>query len=127
MSEYMHDKQERPKRRHKAKISLAESEMLRCSDGFEFVCEKSEKLRVTFALDCCDREAIDWAASTGGYDSSTVQDVMLRSVEKRFGDRLPETPVQWLTDNGSAYTTYETRRFVKTMKEDYIAFMPKQD
>ena len=51
----MHDKQERPKRRHKAKISLAESEMLRCSDGFEFVCEKSEKLRVTFALDFCDR------------------------------------------------------------------------
>jgi putative transposase len=103
-------------------------------------------------LDCCDREAIDWAASTGGYDSSTVQDVMLRSVEKRFGDRLPDTPVQWLTDNGSAYTAYETRRFavelnlepcttavsspqsngmaerfVKTMKEDYIAFMPKPD
>ncbi len=75
---------------------------------------------------------------------------MLRSVEKRFGDRLPDTPVQWLTDNGSAYTAHETRRFarelnlepcttavssprsngmaerfVKTMKEDYIAFMPK--
>ncbi|MDV1059540.1 IS3 family transposase, partial [Klebsiella pneumoniae subsp. pneumoniae] len=108
--------------------------------------------RVTFALDCCDREAIDWAASTGGYDSSTVQDVMLRSVEKRFGDRLPDTAVQWLTDNGSAYTAHETRRFakelnlepcttavsspqsngmaerfVKTMKEDYIAFMPKPD
>ena len=104
------------------------------------------------ALDCCDREAIDWAASTGGYDSSAVQDVMLRSVEKRFGDRLPDTPVQWLTDNGSAYTAHETRkfarelnlepctiavsspqsngmaeRFVKTMKEDYIAFMPKPD
>ncbi|WP_193133889.1 integrase core domain-containing protein, partial [Klebsiella grimontii] len=87
-----------------------------------------------------------------GYDSSTVQDVMLRSVEKRFGDRLPDTAVQWLTDNGSAYTAYETRRFarelnlepcttavsspqsngmaerfVKTMKEDYIAFMPKPD
>lgn len=80
------------------------------------------------------------------------QDVMLRSVEKRFGDRLPDTPVQWLTDNGSAYTAHETRRFarelnlepcttavsspqsngmaerfVKTMKEDYIAFMPKPD
>lgn len=111
-----------------------------------------EKLRVTFALDCFDRDAIDWAASTGGYDSSTVQDVMLRSVEKRFGDRLPDTPVQWLTDNGSAYTAHETRRFarelnlepcttamsspqsngmakrfVKTIKEDYIAFMPKPD
>nr|CEP30361.1 hypothetical protein KV8917_350005 [Klebsiella variicola] len=70
---------------------------------------------MTFALDCCDREAIDWAASTGGYDSSTVQDVMLRSVEKRFGDRLPATPVQWLTDNGSAYTAHETRRFAREL------------
>ena len=148
----LHDKSARPKREHKGKIAVAESDMRWCSDGFEFGCYNGEKLRITFALDCCDREAIDWAASTGGYDSSTVQDVMLRSVEKRFGDRLPETPVQWLTDNGSAYTAYETRRFarelnlepcttavsspqsngmaerfVKTMKEDYIAFMPKPD
>ena len=148
----LHDKSARPKREHKGKIAVVESDMRWCSDGFEFNCDNGEKLRVTFALDCCDREAIDWAASTGGYDSSTVQDVMLRSVEKRFGDRLPDTPVQWLTDNGSAYTAYETRRFavelnlepcttavsspqsngmaerfVKTMKEDYIAFMPKPD
>jgi putative transposase len=146
----LHDKPERSKREHKGKIAVAESDMRWCSDGFEFGCDNGEKLRVTFALDCCDREAIDWAASTGGYDSSTVQDVMLRSVEKRFG--LPTTPVQWLTDNGSAYTAHETRRFarelnlepcttavsspqsngmaerfVKTMKEDYIAFMPKPD
>jgi putative transposase len=148
----LHHKPERPKREHKGKIAVAESDMRWCSDGFEFGCDNGEKLRVTFALDCCDREAIDWAASTGGYDSSTVQDVMLRSVEKRFGDRLPDTAVQWLTDNGSAYTAHETRRFakelnlepcttavsspqsngmaerfVKTMKEDYIAFMPKPD
>jgi putative transposase len=148
----LHDKPERPKREHKGKIAVTESDMRWCSDGFEFGCDNGEKLRVTFALDCCDREAIDWAASTGGYDSSTVQDVMLRSVEKRFGERLPDTPLQWLTDNGSAYTAYETRkfarelnlvpcttrvsspqsngmaeRFVKTMKEDYIAFMPKPD
>ncbi|HAK4778208.1 TPA: IS3 family transposase [Salmonella enterica] len=148
----LHDKPERPKREHKGKIAVAESDMRWCSDGFEFGCDNGEKLRVTFALDCCDREAIDWAASTGGYDSSTVQDVMLRSVEKRFGGRLPDRPVQWLTDNGSAYTAHETRkfarelnlelcttavsspqsngmveRFVKTMKEDYIAFIPKQD
>ena len=146
----LHDKPARPKREHKGKIAVAESDMRWCSDGFEFGCDNGEKLRVTFALDCCDREAIDWAASTGGYDSSTVQDVMLRSVEKRFGDGLPAAPVQWLTDNGSAYTAHETRRFarglnlepcttavnspqsngmaerfVKTMKEDYIAFMPK--
>ena len=109
----LHHKPERPKREHKGKIAVAESDMRWCSDGFEFGCDNGEKLRVTFALDCCDREAIDWAASTGGYDSSTVQDVMLRSVEKRFGDRLPDTAVQWLTDNGSAYTAHETRRFAK--------------
>ncbi|MGX8939724.1 IS3 family transposase [Symbiopectobacterium sp. Eva_TO] len=148
----LHDKTERPKREHKGKIAVAESDMRWCSDGFEFGCDNGEKLRVTFALDCCDREAIDWAASTRGYDSSTVQDVMLRSVEKRFGSALPDKPVQWLTDNGSAYTAHETRKFarelnlepcttavsrpqsngmaegfVKTMKEDYIAFMPKPD
>lgn len=101
-------------------------------------------------LACCDREAIDWAASIGGYDSITVQDVMLGTVEKRFGAMLQDKPVQWQTDNGSAYTAHDTRkfarelnleagttamsspqgngmvdRFVKTMKEDYIAFMPK--
>ncbi|EEG2585974.1 DDE-type integrase/transposase/recombinase, partial [Salmonella enterica subsp. enterica serovar Kentucky] len=89
------------------------------------------------------------AASTGGYDKATVQDVMSGAIEKRFGDR-PERPIQWLTDNGSAYTTHETRqfarelnlepcttavsspqsngmaeRFVKTMKEVYITFMLK--
>lgn len=148
----LHDKPERPTREHKGKIAVAKSNMRWCSDGFEFVCDNGEKLRVTFALDCCDREAIDWAASTGGYDSSTVQDVMLRSVKKRFGYKLPDTAVQCLTDNGSAYTAHETRRFarelnlepcttaerspqsngmaerfVKTMKEGYIAFMPKPD
>ncbi len=103
-------------------------------------------------MDCCDREALDWAASTGGYDSDTVQDVMLRSVERRFGDALPASPVEWLTDNGSAYRAHETRAFareigleprttavrspqsngiaesfVKTMKRDYIEMMPKPD
>ncbi len=46
-------------------------------------------------MDCCDRETLDWAASTGGYDSDTVQeDVMLRSVERRLGDSLPASPVE---------------------------------
>ncbi|OFC63693.1 transposase [Candidatus Erwinia dacicola] len=113
------NKLERPKREHEGKIGVAESDMRWCSDGFEFDYDNDndngEKLWVTFALDCCDREAIDWAASTGGYDNSTVQDVMLRSVEKRFGDRLPDTPVQWLTDNVSAYTAHETRKFAREL------------
>ncbi len=141
----LHDKPERPKREHKGKIAVAESDMRWCSDGFEFGCDNGEKLRVTFALDCCDREAIDWVTSTGGYDKATVQDVMLGAIEKRFGDKGPERLIQWLTDNGSAYTAHEIRqfarelnlepcttavsspqsngiaeRFVKTMKEGYM-------
>lgn len=146
----LHDKPSRPQREHKGRISVKESDQRWCSDGFEFGCDDGEKLRVTFVLDCCDREAIDWAASTGGYDKATVQDVMSGAAEKRFGDKVPEQSIQWLTDNGSAYRAHETRqfarelnlepcttavsspqsngmaeRFVKTMKEDYIAFMPK--
>ncbi|HGW5282552.1 TPA: IS3 family transposase, partial [Klebsiella michiganensis] len=140
------------KRAHTGRVAVKESNQRWCSDGFEFRCDNGEKLRVTFALDCCDREALHWAASTGGFDSETVQDVMLGAVERRFGSGLPASPVEWLTDNGSCYRAYETRQFarvvglvpkntavrspesngiaesfVKTMKRDYISIMPKPD
>lgn len=101
------------KRAHTGKVAVGESNQRWCSDGFEFSCDNGEKLRVTFALDCCDREALYWAASNGGYDSETVQDVMLGAVERRFGNSLPTSPVEWLTDNGSAYRSYQTRRFAR--------------
>lgn len=45
-------------RRHEGRIAVATSDTRWCSDGFEFRCEDGAKLSVTFALDCCDREAI---------------------------------------------------------------------
>jgi putative transposase len=65
------------KRAHTGRVAVKESNQRWCSDGFEFRCDNGEKLRVTFALDCCDREALHWAVTTGGFDSETVQDVML--------------------------------------------------
>ncbi|MDD9129106.1 IS3 family transposase [Escherichia coli] len=140
------------KRAHTGKVAVKESNQRWCSDGFEFRCDNGEKLRVTFALDCCDREALHWAVTTGGFDSETVQDVMLGAVECRFGNELPASPVEWLTDNGSCYRANETRQFarmlglepkntavrspesngiaesfVKTIKRDYISIMPKPD
>ena len=94
-------------------MAVGESNQRCCSDGFEFNCDNWEKLRVTFALDCCDREALHWAASSGGYDSETVQDVMLGAVERRFGSNLPSSPVEWLTDNGPAYRSHQTRQFAR--------------
>ncbi|EJJ0986306.1 TPA: IS3 family transposase [Escherichia coli] len=140
------------KRAHTGKVAVKESNQRWCSDGFEFRCDNGEKLRVTFALDCCDREALHWAVTMGGFDSETVQDVMLGAVERRFGNELPASPVEWLTDNGSCYRANETRQFarmlglepkntavrspesngiaesfVKTIKRDYISIMPKPD
>lgn len=68
------------------------------------------------------------------------------AVERRFGSNLPASPVEWLTDNGSAYRPHQTHQFarmvglepkhtavrspesnrmVKTMTRDYISIMPK--
>ncbi|EIT1356240.1 MULTISPECIES: IS3 family transposase [Shigella] len=125
------------KRAHTGRVAVKESNQRWCSDGFEF---------------CCDREALHWAVTTGGFNSETVQDVMLGAVERRFGNDLPSSPVEWLTDNGSCYRANETRQFarmlglepkntavrspesngiaesfVKTIKRDYISIMPKPD
>ncbi|HCO0307969.1 TPA: IS3 family transposase, partial [Escherichia coli] len=140
------------KRAHTGRVAVKESNQRWCSDGFEFCCDNGERLRVTFALDCCDREALHWAVTTGGFNSETVQDVMPGAVERRFGNDLPSSPVEWLTDNGSWYRANETRQFarmlglepkntavrspesngiaesfVKTIKRDYISIMPKPD
>ncbi len=140
------------KRAHTGRVAVKESNQRWCSDGFEFCCDNGERLRVTFALDCCDREALHWAVTTGGFNSETVQDVMLGAVERRFGNDLPSSPVEWLTDNGSCYRANETRQFarmlglepkntavrspesngiaesfVKTIKRDYISIMPEPD
>uniref|UniRef100_UPI003D81C434 IS3 family transposase n=1 Tax=Escherichia coli TaxID=562 RepID=UPI003D81C434 len=142
-------------RRERQSASALTGSSLSC-DGIrerkQSATDNGERLRVTFALDCCDREALHWAVTTGGFNSETVQDVMLGAVERRFGNDLPSSPVEWLTDNGSCYRANETRQFarmlglepkntavrspesngiaesfVKTIKRDYISIMPKPD
>ena len=81
--------------------------------ALSFAAIMAKKLRVTFAMDCCDRKPWTGPPAPGGYDSDTVQDVMLRAVERRFGDALPASPVEWLTDNGSVYRAHETRAFAR--------------
>ena len=101
------------KRAHTGRVAVKEKAISDgCSDGFSSsAVDNGERLRVTFALDCCDREALHWAVTTGGFNSETVQDVMLGAVEHRFGNDLPSSPVEWLTDNGSCYRANETRQF----------------
>lgn len=140
-------------RRHDGKIAVDQSNVRWCSDGFEIACDNAEKVRVAFALDCCDREAMGHVATTEGIKGEDVRDLMVTAVEQRFGqiNRLA-TPIEWLTDNGSCYTATETRSFakdigllplttpiqspqsngmaeafVRTFKRDYVAVNPKPD
>ena len=80
-------------------------------DGFEIACWNSQVVRVAFALDCCDREVMAWCAGTGGVSGEMIRDLMLESVERRFGASRASAPVQWLSDNGSCYRAHETIDF----------------
>jgi len=140
-------------RRHDGRVAVDRSDTRWCSDGFEIGCDNGERVRLAFTLDCCDREAIAWTATTSGIDADDIRDLMICSVERRFGsvDRLP-TAIEWLSDNGSPYTARKTRAFagqiglaprttpiespqsngmaeafVKTFKRDYAKVSPRPD
>ena len=65
-------------------------------------------MRVAFALDCHDREVISWVATTAGISGKMIRDMMVRSVEQRFGTIRAPYPVQWLSDNGSIFAAHRT-------------------
>jgi putative transposase len=140
-------------RRHDGRVAVERSNLRWCSDGFEIGCDNGEKVRVAFALDCCDREVLGHVATTEGIKGEDVQDLMITAVEYRFGpvNRLPET-IEWLSDNGSSYIAHETKSlaremgleprttpvrspqsngmaeaFVHTIKRDYVRVSPIPD
>ena len=147
------DGEQREERRHDGRVAVDRRNTRWCSDALEIACDNGEKVRVAFALDCCDREAMGHVATTAGITAQDVQDLMVATVEHRFGpvNRLPE-PVEWLTDNGSCYTARDTRAFardiglvplttpvsspqsngmaeafVRTIKRDYVRVSPRPD
>ncbi|RYF06261.1 MAG: hypothetical protein EOO77_27150 [Oxalobacteraceae bacterium] len=71
-------------------------------------------MRVAFALDCCDREAIGHVATTGGINAENVQDLLVASVEHRFAsvNRLSKL-MEWLSDNGNFNTGRDIRAFAR--------------
>lgn len=140
-------------RRHDGKIAVDRSNLRWCSDGFEITCDNGEKVRVAFALDCCDRESLSFVATTAGIKGADIRNLMLVAVEHRFGavSRLPHT-IEWLSDNGSGYIARDTKRFardigfeprttpvespqsngmaeafVRTIKRDYVRVNPLSD
>jgi putative transposase len=95
-------------REHDGQVATIRSNCRWCSDALEFTCWNGEAVRVAFALDCHDREAISWVATTGGISGEMIRDMMVRSVEQRFGTLRAPHPVQWLSDNGSIFAAHKT-------------------
>jgi len=150
---YRHGLQQPSSRKHDGVIQVQQSNQRWCSDGLEINCDNGDKVRVAFALDCCDREILSWDATTKGITSHLINDLMMQAIEQRFGiDHRPNEAIEWLTDNGSCYTAHETKAFakmlglkpvttpvsspqsngmaesfVKTLKRDYAAFADKPD
>jgi len=137
----------RIKKAHDGKVQTLLSNTRWCSDAFCIQCFNGEKVFVAFSLDTCDREAMRYVASTIGIDGKAIRDLMVETVEHRFGVPFLNHSIQWLTDNGSCYTAKETvnfgkkigldirttlpyspesngmaESFVKTFKRDYVSF-----
>ncbi|WP_243438462.1 IS3 family transposase [Fundidesulfovibrio soli] len=142
----------RPERSHEGKVITLRSNLRWSADAFEVGCWNGEKVRVVFALNCCDREIMGFAASTCGISGSMVRDLMLECVEKRFWMSPAPHRVEWLTDNGSCFAAKETvefaswlglvsrftpvrspesngmaEAFVKTFKRDYVYVNDRPD
>ncbi|MCA3357643.1 MAG: IS3 family transposase [Roseomonas sp.] len=143
----------RPIRAHEGNVIAAASNQRWASDGLEIPCWNGEVVRIAFAIDTHDREIITWVATHGGgISGEMIRDMMLDCVERRFNALRAPFPVQWLTDNGSAYTATETtdfaaalnlvpcftpvrspesngvcEAFVKTLKRDYARVNPRPD
>ena len=47
-------------------------------------CDNGDKVRVAFALDCCDREVMGFVATTEGIKGEDVRDLMVTAVERNM-------------------------------------------
>ena len=65
-------------RRHDGRIAVNERNRRWHSDGFEIGCDNGEKVRIAFVLDCCDREAMSFPATTGGSVFATSSSICLQ-------------------------------------------------
>ncbi|MFO1259342.1 MAG: IS3 family transposase [Gammaproteobacteria bacterium] len=103
-------------RTHDGKIITLKSNLRWCSDAFTIQCCNGDRVYVAFAMDTCDREIVGYIASTVGMDGESIRDLIMESVEYRFGEinKLPHR-IQWLTDNGPCYTAKETVQFARNL------------
>jgi putative transposase len=81
-------------RAHRGRIQRDASDERWCSDGFEIGCWNGEQVHVAFALDCHDREVVEYVAVPRDLRAEDIQRLMQAAVAARFdADRAPH-PIQ---------------------------------
>lgn len=86
-----------------------------CSDAFEIRCWNDERVHIAFSLDCCDREAMSYVASKNHIESRDIQELMLSTVENRFGNPRASRMIEWLTDRGAVYRASSVQTLAKKL------------
>lgn len=140
-------------RAHTGLIQRPASNERWCSDALEIACWSGEIVQLAFSLDCHDRECLSWTAAPRDLIARDIQQVMHAAVEARFGiGHRPDAPIQFLSDNGSIYTAFDTlctaerlnlepittpraspesngmaEAFVNTLKRDYVSGADRSD
>jgi putative transposase len=97
------------------KIVTLHSNTRWCSDAFEIRCFNDEKVYVAFSLDCKDREAISYVASKEPLLGKSIQELMIRSVEKRFKSYKTKRQIEWLSDRGSIYRDKSVQNIARNL------------
>jgi putative transposase len=97
-------------RPHTGQVRMPASNQRWCSDGFNIRCWDGDRVRVAFALDCHEREAVDYVAAARELSGRDIRLLLDKSLWSRFGERVLKTPIviEWLSGNGGPYTWLET-------------------
>lgn len=77
---------QRPAETHNGVVVALRSKVRWCSDHLELRARDSQVVRVLVVIDACDREIIGWlAVANAGISAEMDCDLMVTSVERRFG------------------------------------------
>lgn len=75
-----------------------------CSGGFQFTCWNGEVIRSAFFINAQDWEIVCWRAFVNaGASGLNIRDMIMETVERRFGFYKTLHPVKMPGSSGSCY------------------------
>lgn len=101
-------------------VSSAPPRLIRIGSVGDSICLRQRAFRLSrspdrWCIDAFDREIVAGTAiANAGISGSEVRDMILEAVEKCFQETHPPA-IEYLSDNGSAYTARKTRLFAQSL------------